>query len=300
MKNNIMFVAVLAAGMSVLSVSAAESKSMDELSREISNPLAQIWNLSFLYDYTTLDGDRVDGKEHIQTGVFQPVLPIPLGDKYTAFARPVIMYMDAPTEVGIVGGTPADPIGQGEDRSCELGDIILPVGVGIVKGLGLSWGVGATFIFPTSENDLLGSHQYQAGPTALALWANDEWMVGAHLQHWWGFADDGSSDSNPVIKAAHNRDLNHTDIQYFVIRYLPNAWQLRASPHVTVDWEADSDNKLTLPIGLGIGKMVQLGPMPVMLMAEYQYSLISPDEIGRESTIMLQANFIIKNPFGDM
>jgi hypothetical protein len=55
-----------------------------------------------------------------------------------------------------------------------------------------------------------------------------------------------------------------------------------------------------LPIGLGIGKMVQLGPMPVMLMAEYQYSLISPDEIGRESTIMLQANFIIKNPFGDM
>jgi len=175
--------------------------------------------------------------------VFQPVLPIPLGDKYTAFARPVFTYIDGPTEVGLVGGTPSDPVGQGENSRGEFGDTILPVGVGVVGGIGWSWGVGATFIFPTSENDLLGSHRYQAGPTALALWANEEWMVGAHLQHWWGFADDGSSDSNPVIKAAHDRDLNHTDIQY---------------------------------------------------------SVISPDEIGRESTIMLQANFIIKNPFGDL
>jgi hypothetical protein len=46
--------------------------------------------------------------------------------------------------------------------------------------------------------------------------------------------------------------------------------------------------------------MIKIGPMPVMLMAEYQYSLISPDQIGNESTIMLQANFIIKNPFGNL
>ena len=63
---------------------------------------------------------------------------------------------------------------------------------------------------------------------------------------------------------------------------------------------ASSGNKLTLPIAIGVGKMFKLGPMPVMLMLEYQYSLISPDDIGSESTIMLQANFIIKNPFGDL
>ena len=302
MKKPILLIALSVLTLLNINVLADEpkTKSMDELSKEIANPLAQIWNLSFQYNYTNIGGNLVDGSEYVQTGLFQPVLPVPLGDKYTAFARPVITYIEGPSEIGITGGTPANPIGHGLERSAEFGDIILPVGVGIAKALGWSWGAGATFIFPTSNNDLLGSHQYQAGPTALALWANEDWLIGGHLQHWWGFADDGDSDSNPIIKAAHDKDLNHSNLQYFIIRHLPNAWQLRASPNITVDWEADSNNKLTLPIAIGIGKMFKLGPMPVMLMAEYQYSVIAPDNIGNESTIMLQANFIIKNPFGDL
>lgn len=302
MRKALFWIVLLMATIFQFNALAAEpkEKSMEELSKEIANPLAQIWNLSFQYNYSSIGGDLVDGTEHIQTGLFQPVLPVPLGDKYMLFARPVITVIDGPNKVGITGGTPAEPVASGQETSTELGDIILPVGVGIVKSLGWSWGVGATFIFPTSNNDLLGSHQYQAGPTALALWANDDWMVGGHLQHWWGFANDGESDSNPIIKAAHDRDLNHTNLQYFIIRHLPNAWQLRASPNISVDWEADSGNKLTLPIAIGVGKMLKIGPMPVMLMAEYQYSIISPGRIGNESTIMLQANFIIKNPFGDL
>ncbi len=275
-------------------------KSMEELSKEIANPLAQIWNLSFQYNYTSIGGDLVDGSETIRTGLFQPVLPIPMGDKYTFFARPVITYINGPTGIGITGGTPSEPIGVGLDNASEFGDTILPVGIGVANSLGWSWGAGATFIFPTSNNDLLGSHQYQAGPTALALWANEEWMLGGHLQHWWGFANDGKSDRDPLIKAAHDRDLNHTDINYFIIHHLPNAWQLRASPHITIDWEAGSGNQLTLPIAIGVGKMFKLGPMPVMLMAEYQYPVVSPDDIAQEWTIMLQANFIIKNPFGSL
>ena len=37
-----------------------------------------------------------------------------------------------------------------------------------------------------------------------------------------------------------------------------------------------------------------------MVMAEYQKTLISPDNIGSDDTIMFQANFIIKNPFGSL
>jgi hypothetical protein len=105
--------------------------------------------------------------EHLQTGLFQPVLPVPIRDEYTAFARPVITYIEGPSEAGITGGTPGNPVGHGRERSGELGDIILPIGAGVANALGWSWGAGATFIFPTSQNDLLGSHQYQAGPTAL-------------------------------------------------------------------------------------------------------------------------------------
>ena len=278
----------------------AEEKSMDELSQELANPLAQIWNLSFQYNHTTLSGDLVKGDQTIDTTLFQPVLPIPLEGGYTAFARPVVTYIKGPTTVGITGGTPSNPIGVGLNESSEFGDLILPMGIGVVNKTGWSWGAGATFIFPTSNNDLLGSHQYQAGPTGLLLWANKDWTIGTHIQHWWGIKDDGKSNDNPIIKAAHDKNLNHTDMQYFIVRNLPNAWQLRASPHITYDWNAKKDNRLTLPIALGVGKMIKIGPMPVMLMAEYQKTLISPDNIGSDATIMFQANFIIKNPFGEL
>ena len=272
----------------------AKEKTMEELSKEMANPLAQIWNLSFQNNYTTMKGDAISGKEHINTTLFQPVLPIPLDNGWMAFARPVITYIDAPTKGRLIGGTPSHPIVHGTDKESNFGDLILPVGVGIVKKKGFSWGAGATFIFPTSQHDLIASHQYQAGPTALALWANDKWTIGAHMQHWWGFHGDSDFDDDTESYE------NHTDMQYFIVYNLPHAWQLRASPHITYNWNASHNNKLTLPVALGFGKMIKIGPMPVMLMAEYQKTVISPDIAGSDSTIMLQMNFIIKNPFGDL
>ena len=266
---------------------------MEELSKEMSNPLAQIWNLSFQNNYTTVKANvnNVSGEDHINTTLFQPVLPIPLKNGMTAFARPVFTYINAPTNHRLNVDNPQHPIVFGTDREAKLGDLILPMGVGVVKMKGWSYGVGATFIFPTSQHKTVASHQYQAGPTALALYANENWTVGTHIQHWWGITDDGTDNV---------RMANHTDMQYFIIYNLPHAWQLRASPHITYNWNAASGNKLTLPLAFGVGKMVKIGPMPVQLMAEYQKAVVKPDYIRSEDTIMFQANFIIKNPFGDL
>ena len=272
----------------------AKEKTMEELSKEMANPLAQIWNLSFQNNYTNVKSDLVDGNDHINTTLFQPVLPVPLENGMTAFARPVITYIDAPTGATIDASNPRNPHVVGKDREAKLGDLILPVGVGVVKMKGWSYGVGATFIFPTSQHKTVASHQYQAGPTALALYGNEQWTVGAHIQHWWGIAGDSDFNENTQSYA------NHTDIQYFIIYHLPQAWQLRASPHITYNWNAKSNYALTLPLAFGVGKMIKIGPMPVQLMAEYQKTVIAPDLIGADDTIMLQANFIIKNPFGDL
>lgn len=275
----------------------AKEKTMEELSKEMSNPLAQIWNLSFQNNYTTIKGDtniggvNVSGKDHINTTLFQPVLPIPLENGMTAFARPVITYINAPTGEGIHVDNPTHATVFGTDREAKLGDLILPMGVGVVHVKGWSYGGGVTFIFPTSQHKTVASHQYQAGPTALALYANDKWTVGTHIQHWWGITDDGTEG----IKMA-----NHTDMQYFIIYNLPHAWQLRASPHITYNWNAKSGNRLTLPVAFGVGKMIKIGPMPVQLMAEYQKAVVKPDYITSEDTLMIQANFIIKNPFGNL
>jgi len=278
---------------------AYAEKTMEQLAQEMSNPLAQIWNLSFQNNYTKIKlseniaGATVHGEDYINTTLFQPVLPIPLENGMTAFARPVVTYINAPTGVAVKPNNPTDITAVGQDREAKLGDLILPMGVGVVKIKGWSYGGGLTFIFPTSQHEVAASHQYQVGPTALALYANDSWTVGAHVQHWWGVAGDSDFDDR-------QKKANHTDIQYFIIYNLPHAWQLRASPHITINWNGPADNKLSLPLAFGVGKMVKIGPMPVQLMAEYQQDVIIPEYVESEKTIMVQANFIIKNPFGDL
>jgi hypothetical protein len=52
------------------------------------------------------------------------------------------------------------------------------------------------------------------------------------------------------------------------------------SPNISIDWKAAGD-KVTLPIGLGIGRMIEIGKLPVNITVEVDYSVIHPnDKIG--------------------
>ncbi len=118
---------------SLLSTSlSAKEKTMEELSQEMSNPLAQIWNLSFQNNYTTINAEvgnpvangTISGEDYINTTLFQPVLPIPLNNGMTAFARPVFTYIDAPTGVGRHVNNPNHVTAFGKNREAKLGDLI--------------------------------------------------------------------------------------------------------------------------------------------------------------------------------
>lgn len=281
------------------SFAAEKGMSLDEMSKQLANPLAQIWSLSFQHNRINVGGDLVED-DTINVTNFQPILPIPLKDDWMFFARPVITYIDAPTSGELAGDSPFHPTIGGINRDAGIGDTILPMGIGKSKLGGWTWGLGVSFIFPTADHPLHGSNKYQAGPAAIAVHTSDDWVVGGLLQHWWDIGNDSASDDDPIVKAHHEQDANHTDLQYFIIRQLPKAWELRASPHITADWEADSDNRWTIPLGIGVGKMFKLGPMPVKLMAEVQYPVVKPDDVAAELNFVLQVNFVIKNPFGTL
>jgi hypothetical protein len=40
---------------------------------------------------------------------------------------------------------------------------------------------------------------------------------------------------------------------------LPGGWFLTSSPSIPANWEADSDNRWTVPIGGGVGKVHRIG-----------------------------------------
>jgi hypothetical protein len=146
------------------------------------------------------------------------------------------------------------------------------------------WGIGPTFIFPTASKDALGQEKWQAGPSVVGLWMGKDWIWGVFPQHWWSFA--GNND---------RKSTNHTNIQYFIWRMLPGEWQIGMSPNITMNWEADQDNRFTVPVGLGAGKLVKLGKLPVKIQLQGQYSVIHSDDYGQRWNFQLQVTPVIPN-----
>ena len=176
--------------------------------------------------------------------------------------------------------------GKSEGHTTGLGDIQLLTLVGPDKVDGWVWGAGATFKFPTASDSILGQGKYQAGPAAMLFKIGRPWVYGFLVQHWSSFAGD-----------EQRADTSYTDFQYIIRHLLPGAWSVGAGPSITYDHEAESGDRLTVPIGLGVTKTVRLGKVPMKLRAEVHYSIVRPDSYGDVWNIRLQITPVIRSPF---
>jgi hypothetical protein len=68
-------------------------------------------------------------------------------------------------------------------------------------------------------------------------------------------------------------------------------------PTVTADWEADSENRWTVSVWLGVTKMVRFGKMPVKFIVEIQYSVIMPEVYGTQWKFLFRFAPVIPSPF---
>ena len=253
---------------------------LGELDRKLNNPLTSIWSLTFQNNTSANTGDLVDGTEYSNTLFFQPFMPFEVGpDKQAMFTlRPVFPLVTQP-EVDL-------STGESSSHKTGYGDTQLLLLAGPNTGEGFVWGAGATFIFPTASDDILGQGKYQAGPAAMAFNIGKPWVYGVLAQHWSSFS--GDSDRS---------ETSRTDIQYTIRYSLPNAMSIGMGPTITYDWEADSDNALTFPIGLGLTKTTRWGRTPVKLRAEVHYSVVKPEDYGAEWNFRIQVTPVINNPF---
>ena len=92
------------------------------------------------------------------------------------------------------------------------------------------------------------------------------WVTGLLAQNVWSVA----SDSN-------TRDVNSFLFQYFINYNLENGWYLSTTPVITANWEADSDNRRTVPFGGGIGKLVKHDKQPVDYKLTAYYNAEKPE-----------------------
>ncbi len=221
--------------------------------------LGENWNIINRIVFTVpsmpLDQDKIDDFNQTATARQQygegqgPILP--------------------PTEVNNIL-----PVQAFDGRTTGFGDMYY---VGLVSpkepirhggGAISAWGLGADLMLPTASEDVLGTGRWAGGPSALYAYMGPTWKLGALWQQYWSFDSNDDRD-----------DVNLTNLQYFVYYTINDTMSIGAGPNIIANWELDSDDRWTVPIGLGINKTINIGPIPVRFAVEAHYSVIKPDNV---------------------
>ena len=113
-----------------------------------------------------------------------------------------------------------------------------------------------------------------------------EWgFVGLLLTHQWDIAGEDSFDSS--ITAG----------QYFYTVNLKNAWQIQAQPTFSYDHEAESGNKLTLPVGIGVAKTTVIGKTTWKFGVQYWHYVEKSDVFGPDFQIRFVVSPVVPLPW---
>jgi hypothetical protein len=145
------------------------------------------------------------------------------------------------------------------------------------------WGVGPVFQFPSATNDLLGTNKWSVGPDFVTFLSIKPLHVttGFLILNLWSYAGD---DDSP--------DVNAMTLQPFFNYNLPDGWYLTTSPLITANWEAKDDNRWTVPIGGGFGRIFEIGHQPVNANIAAYYNAIRPEDTGADWQLRAEFTFL--------
>ena len=288
----------------------------DEAARQSSNPLGgAFFVLLNQIDNIFLDGDATDELQTVNSWAFQPVIPISLekafGKHWIWVNRPTFPFIlhanvpDVDRISGLIGGSlPTIPDnfpgtfpagGLPFTSASGFGDIVYfsLVGRSLPQqrwgGGDLVWAIGLTNQFPTASDDALGSGKYSIGPSGVLSFIGRKFILGGLYQQWLSYASGGNGSGE---------DVNFSWLNVFYFLNFPGGWQVGGTPVVTADWEADSDNRWTVPIGVGVYKtQIFFGKMPMKFGIELQYMPIRPDALGQVFNIRLVVAPVVPSLF---
>ncbi|MGB5617497.1 MAG: hypothetical protein WBM78_11700 [Desulfobacterales bacterium] len=236
---------------------AADQKGGTDLRAAVQNPVGAMYSLplKFNFDYGAPNGEASFLN-------IQPVIPITVGD-WNYINRIIAPLIDTP---GQVTGTPEIPNPPPGDGATGLGDINYSLFVSPAKPKGFIWGLGPSIMLPTASDAQLGSEKWSAGPTGVIL-VQPKWgTYGGLVRQLWSFA--GEDDRASV---------NQTLIEPFLNYNLDKGWYLISDIIITANWQADSSDRWTVPLGGGVGKLLKIGGQAINVRTEAYYNVEKPD-----------------------
>jgi hypothetical protein len=253
----ILFAASHVSGQEGTEQSNEKAQGGGDLRAAVQNPVGAMYSLPFKF---TFDYGAPNGEASFLN--IQPVIPITVGD-WNLINRIIAPLIDSPGEVA---GTPEIPNPTSGNGATGLGDINYSVFLSPAKPKGAIWGIGPSITMPTATDKELGSEQWSAGPTGVVLFQPKWGTIGGLARHLGSFA--GDSD---------RKSINQSLFEPFVNYNLPNGWYLISDIIMTANWNLDSSDIWTVPLGGGVGKLFKIGSQAMNARAEAYYNIEKPD-----------------------
>lgn len=240
-----------------LTISSVAQSGEDDLSKKIQNPVASLISLPFQNNsdfgarmYDPIQDEYFTGT--VNTLNIQPVVPFRLGEKLNLVVRTIIPIKSLPLNI--------------DKTQSGLGDINMSLYLTPTKERKVIFGGGLALVLPTAMHPkVLGSEKFSVGPSVVALIQPGTWTIGGLAQNTWSVA--GNED---------RVDINYFYSQVFVTLGLQKGWYLKSAPIITANWNGESGNKFTLPIGAGAGKLFAIGKLPVNAQFGWYKYVIKP------------------------
>lgn len=236
----------------------------EELARAVQNPVASLISVPLQNNFNF--GIGPENRTQYVLNI-QPVIPINVGE-WNLINRTIVPIVFQPDVFDSSGG------------DFGLGDINHSTFLAPAEGGTILWGVGPTVGLPTSVNDRLGPNKLTLGPSAVILTMPGDFVFGALVKNEWSVA--GDSDTPNV---------NAFLLQYFVNYNFGRGSYLTSSPIVTANWQADSGQRWTVPIGGGFGQILLLGAQPVNVQMQAFWNAEKPDG-GPDWSLRAQLQFL--------
>jgi hypothetical protein len=205
--------------------------------------------------------------------LFQPVLPVSLTKDLNLITRPVMPFYNI---------VPHETAPNEFNRDAGLGDLALVELFSPANSGNWVLGLGPTAIFPTATSHFTGQGKWQLGPSCVVGYLTKTYFIGVFPQQWFSFAGE------------HGRpDTNQMNLQPIASIFWGEGWNAFYSGNILVDWNAPSPDVWTVPIGLGLGKVVKFGRLPVKFTLSVQYIPVHPRINGQEWNVQVQITPVI-------
>lgn len=237
-----------------------------DLAKQSQNPVANLISVPFNNNFNHPYGEKNQTQYELD---IKPVIPLSLTKKWNLVTRTILPVFHQPNLL-----KPGDDI-------TGIGDINPSFYLSPAHPGSIIYGFGPTLMLPTATNTQLGSERVSLGPSVVILTMPKNWVLGFVGSNFWS-----------VSGSAKSSEVNFLSLQYFVNYNFKHGWFITSAPTITADWKTTSNNRWTIPFGIGGGRVFKIGDQAINASVQFYDNVVKPKLNGSDWQLQLNISLL--------